>query len=276
MALNQNQFLMTTVQGELDLRIPGGTLACELDPNYSGAAVVPGQALKLVNTNPGGIPKVTPITSNTDRIFGFVDRNLKDISYIAGSSMEVAIFGSVMYMTTNAAIARGQHVEFDFNTTTVIPSAGVNPICGQCFDSASASGQLVRIFILTQVQFETFNSYRTTLTLAQINAGGVANAIVPGFSGKQLSVTSFILRVTGAFTTGTSISLVDSAGINVATIAEAALTNGAVLTPNSSNVTLGAGFGSLLTSGSGLWILNNGSAQAGGTNIAFTITSDLV
>ena len=87
---------------------------------------------------------------------------------------------------------------------------------------------------------------------------------------------NYVARVTGAFTTGTAVILQSTnvTPVLVTTLAEAALTNGAILTPGSANTTLGAGFATPLGSGDGLKVVNSGSNQAGGTSILFSITYD--
>src|SRR6185437_11014410 len=109
MSLNINQFAQTTVQGDLDLQFDGSVITCQVDSSQA-TALVPGQAVKLTTTS-GGVPKVVGLAGNTDASFGFVCYNLKDANYPAYANVEIAQFGSAMWMTAGGAIARGASVE---------------------------------------------------------------------------------------------------------------------------------------------------------------------
>ena len=107
--------------------------------------------------------------------------------------------------------------------------------------------------------------------MAEINAGKV---LIPGIAGQKITITDYVARVTGGFATGTSIKLqsTNAVPVDAVTIAEAGLTNGAVLLPASANTTLGAGYAQQLGAGDGLKVANVGAAQTGGTSIDFTIS----
>lgn len=280
MVQNINQFAQTFVQGQLDLEFAGSVVGAAIGSGVV-TPVIAGQALKLEASavNSDGAPKLVPLTSNTDNIYGFAVRNLKDQSFPANARIELALANSVMVMTANTSsptIPRGSPVEFDYVTNTVLAWAGVNPVCGFAYDSAVAAGDLLRVYI-SPPAFRapavpaTPQNITVVATLAQINAG---LTLIPGLTGKKITVTGYSGQVAGTFTTGTSVELESTNGtpVAVATIAEAGLGTGAVLTPNESHTTLGAGFGVPLGTSDGLKIINNGSAQAGGTSITFNIT----
>ena len=98
--------------------------------------------------------------------------------------------------------------------------------------------------------------------------------LITGRANQTITVLNYVARVSGTFATGTSILLqsTNATPVVVATIAEAALTNNAVLLPSSANTTLGAGFAAALGSGDGLQLINGGSPQTAGTSVALTIT----
>ena len=274
MSLQLNQFSQTTVQGQLDLEFQGSVISAQVSANQA-TALVAGQPVKIENSA-GGVPKMLALTSNTDPVFGFVSRNLKDQNFPTYAALEVALTDSVMYMTANASsptIARGAPVEVDYVTNTVLASQGINPVVGYALDQAANAGDLIRVYIDLSVGNVSrgVKTVNVTATTAQINAGLV---LIPGKAGAKVTVLDYIARVTGAFATGTSVELESTnvSPVAVSTIAEAGLTNGAVLGPWSANTTLGAGFGTAMGSGDGLQIVNNGSAQTVGTSIQFTIT----
>ncbi len=152
MSVNINQFGLTTIQGAMDMQVPGTVISCQVDAAQS-PVLVPGQAVKLATTA-GGVPKVLGLAANTDYTFGFVAYDSKDVSYAANARLQVAICNSVMYMTAGALIARATSgrptaVEVVYTTTKVITAAGINPIVGWTMDYAAADGDLVRVYIIT-------------------------------------------------------------------------------------------------------------------------------
>lgn len=108
-----------------------------------------------------------------------------------------------------------------------------------------------------------------TATLAEINAGKV---LIPAVSGKVITVVDYKASVLGNFATTTAVLVQDSAaGTVIATNAVAALTTGNILNEKTTNVTMGAGYLTLLTAGRGVSVANSGSAATGGTSITFRI-----
>lgn len=292
MTLNINQFAQTTVQGQMDLEFQGSVITCQVDAAQE-TSLIAGQAVKLATTG-GGVPKVISLAADTDASFGFVARNLKDAAFPANSAVEIAMINSVMYMTAGAAITRGAKVEVVSATNKVITNAGTNPVVGFALDKASADGDLIRVYIITQsyqsaqiiadisglqaaldvltaAAAASVQSTRVTATLAEINAG---KTLIAGASGKTITVLDYTAVVSGNFATGTAVLLQSSAGspVVVSTIAEAALTTGAILTPDDADTTLGVGFAAPLGSGDALKVANSGSNQTVGTSITFTIT----
>lgn len=276
MVLNPNQFALETVQGQLDLLAPGTVISGAVSASQA-TPIVAGQAVKLEDSA-GGVPKFLSLGGDTEDTFGFMVRNIKDINRSASDALEVAIAGAVMVMTAGAAIGRGEKVEVVSATNKVIESAGVNPVVGYALDKAAADGDLIRVYITTpetaSIGVNIIKTIQVTATLAEINAGKV---LIPGIVGRKIVVTNFVERVTGAFTTGTAVVIESgTTGVDVASSAQAQLTNGAVLVPSSSGVTLGAGFAAQLPVDEGLKVSKTGSDFAGGTSIAFTISYTLV
>ena len=111
---------------------------------------------------------------------------------------------------------------------------------------------------------------QVTATLAEINAG---TTLLAGVTGKTIRVVGFAARVSGTFTTTTSIDLEDTNGTPVAiqTILVAAAADAAVLKDGTSNVTRGLGMWGDLTASAGIAVTNTGSAAAGGTSITFDL-----
>jgi len=110
-----------------------------------------------------------------------------------------------------------------------------------------------------------------TVTLAQVNAG---LEIIPARAGNQIQIINFKVKSTGAWAALTSILIQDTADtpVVVATLAQAQLTDGAILVPGSTGVTLGAGFYGPLTRGKALKVVKDGSAGTTATNIIIQVT----
>lgn len=277
MTLNINQFNQSTVAGEPDLQFPGSVVTARVSTNQV-TALVAGQAVKVEDTT-GPLPNVLATAALTDPVWGIVLRNLKDASFPALAALEIGRDNTVVYLTASAAISRGVPVQIDPSTFQIATWDGVSTPIGEAYGKATAQGDLIRVWLrLTPFIGNVDPAIQTvdvTATLAQINAG---LTLVAGQAGSKLRVLNYVARVTGAFATGTSVELESTNGtpVAVSTIAEAALTNGAVLLPSSANTTLGAGFGAQLGTGDGLKVVNNGSAQTGGTSIEFTVTYERV
>jgi hypothetical protein len=284
---NINQFGISSVQGQIDLLgTPSNVITCQVDSSQA-TALAQGAPVKL-STTAGGVPKVVGLAANTDVTFGFIARNVKDQTYAANSYCEVALINTVMQMTSGAAITRGAKLEVVYTTNKVITNAGTNPVVGFALDTATGADQLIRVYIITQsyqsaqtiadiagleddldARIEGINN---TVLLAEVNAGKVLVAVP---TGKKAIVTNFVARCNGAFAVGTSIDLLVGA-TNVASIAQAQATNGAILIPGSAGVTLGAGFGIAGASGDDITVGKTGSSFTTATDIKYTVSYYLI
>jgi Uncharacterized conserved protein (DUF2190) len=155
MALNQNQFKIQPIRGERDMAFNGDVISAQIsvsDPNTS----VPGHPLTMEDSS-GGVPKFIQTTAANGQIFGFALYNIKDVNYAPGARVEVAMAGSVMYMTANAAIARGAKLEVVISTTDprVITNAGTNKVVGIALDKALAAGDLIRVYVVVPSPVQT-------------------------------------------------------------------------------------------------------------------------
>lgn len=114
-------------------------------------------------------------------------------------------------------------------------------------------------------------SYRFTATLAEIVAGTVKIPAKYGWCYRIRNVKAF---VTGNFTTATDVRLStnESTPTDVVTIAQASLTDGAIL--DSEDITDDA-LGTKLEAGYGIQVRYTGSTLAGGTSIDFEVSYTL-
>lgn len=111
---------------------------------------------------------------------------------------------------------------------------------------------------------------RITATLAQINAG---TTILPAITGRVLRLLNFSAMPNGSFGTGTAIVLEDSTtGTDFISLAQAQLTDNAILAPAITGVTLGAAWGDGGASGEGLKIDGTGTDFDTATDLALNLT----
>lgn len=146
MALNINQFSQIPVQGMLDLKFNPSSISCEIDSTSAGSLPA-GQAVKMVDSA-GGVPKVVECAADSDDVFGFINFNIKDVTYSAGDMVEISAFrGNVMYMTASAAIARNAKVMIVVASDKVATRAGGGICIGRALDQADADLDLIRVMI---------------------------------------------------------------------------------------------------------------------------------
>lgn len=284
-----NQFGQAPVQGQLDLQSQSGsTISCQISSTQV-AALVPGQSVKLDTSVPGGIPKVISLAANSDIPFGFVAYTVKDQNFPALARVEIAMSGKVMYMTSGAAITRGAKVEIVNSTTKVITNAGTNPVAGFALDGATATDQLIRVWILTQslqsaqviadvAGLQTALDARAlvkqiVVTQAQLNAG---QALIAGVTGKKITVLGIQAKYAGTFAVGTAMVIQSDNGTPVVVVTETlagmAAGNQPIPYAADANQTLGAGWGVPLGTGDGLQVVKTGSSFTGGTSVTLAIT----
>lgn len=144
MAQNPNQFFQTPEKGQIDLTINPTVFSVQVDAAQV-APLVPGELVKLATTA-GGVPKVLASAAATDAHFGVAVFNRKTASFPANAMLEVASFGSVIYMEAGAPITRGASVAYAASQK-VVTAVATNTIVGKALDSASADGALIRVYI---------------------------------------------------------------------------------------------------------------------------------
>ena len=146
MALNINQFGLTSIQGQMDLSKNFQTVSCQVDTSSAGNLVA-GQAMKMVDSA-GGVPKLVECAAASDDVFGFINYDIKSKTFAAGDRIEVsASRGNVMYMTASAAISRNAKVMVVISGSKVATATTGNMIVGRAYDKAVNVGDLIRVTI---------------------------------------------------------------------------------------------------------------------------------
>lgn len=144
MTQNINSFSIGKEPGQLDLQ---NSFVPRVISVIADSALVPGQAVKLVDGT-SKIPHVTAVTADTDEVFGYVAYNTIKGTYAIGDKIDVALTGSIMYLTAGAAIVKNADVMFVTATGKVITATGVTKIIsGRALDKASADGDVIRVYI---------------------------------------------------------------------------------------------------------------------------------
>lgn len=146
--LSQNQFAQSPLLGQIDLRFPYNSVSVQIDISQA-TALYPGAAVKIVDSA-DGVPKVVGCSAATDEVFGFINFDIKTISFVAGSMAEISQAGNYMYLYATAAISRGAQVQLDLSTNggvKTLAGSGAPNIVGYAYDKATAPGALIRVRI---------------------------------------------------------------------------------------------------------------------------------
>lgn len=160
-AQNQNQFAMSPIVGMVDMQVgPTNVISAQVDVSVASASapnnvIYGGQAVKVVANTAGGILKVAPCTASNDQAIGFVVYNVKDIQYVAGQNLEVALFGSVVWCFATGAITQFARCCLDVTYVGGVQATGNSAtVMGWAFDGVAAAGP-IRVMLLPNSTFAT-------------------------------------------------------------------------------------------------------------------------
>jgi hypothetical protein len=145
---NQNQFAQTALLGQVTMAPSPAVIPVKIYIGSVATKLQAGQAVKLVN-QAGPEIQVDQIDDATTPAFGVIIYNPRKNTYAAGDTVEIALAGTVVYLETSAAIARGAKVQMDPTGPTVSTLTGLptNASLGVCLDKPTATGQLARILL---------------------------------------------------------------------------------------------------------------------------------
>lgn len=155
--LSQNAFAQTPFVGVVDLTV-GSTniIAAVIDPSAGTNVYYPGQFVKIVASNNGGLPSVLGCSSKSDHAFGAIRFNVKDISYGAGTKVEVAMFGTVMWFYATGAITQMSEVCLDTTSPGGVQATGnTATFVGIALDGAAAAAALIRVMLVPNPAYAT-------------------------------------------------------------------------------------------------------------------------
>ncbi len=148
--LSQNQFAQSSVVGLVDLRFAFNTVSVQIDSTQA-TPLYQGMAVKIVDSA-DGVPKVIGVAADSDEVLGFIAYQFKNVAYVAGNAVEIAMSGNVIYLYAATAIARGAEVQLfsaaSASVAALTASSGANKV-GWAYDKATNPGDLIRVFLKT-------------------------------------------------------------------------------------------------------------------------------
>lgn len=148
-----NQFAQSPILGLVD-QIPSlNVITAQILTTSAATAIQVGSTVKLVDGTGANII-VDVCSAVTDGpVYGVILFNQKKNTYAPGDRVEIACVGSVLYLKTSAAVARGTKVGTTPATTTADPTvqaiatAATDYVTGVALDKATAANQLIRVQI---------------------------------------------------------------------------------------------------------------------------------
>lgn len=144
--ISPNSFSQSPFLGMIDMRFDYDTVSVQIDASQA-TALYPGQAVKMVDSA-DGVPKVVACSANSDEVFGFINFDIKSVTFPAGAACEISMAGNFIYLYATGAIARGAQVQLDVSTVggvaTKVGSSGADYV-GWAYDKAAAAGALIRV-----------------------------------------------------------------------------------------------------------------------------------
>ena len=146
--LNQNQFALKPVLGQLFQGIAHNVKTCRILTTSTATVLVAGQAVKLVAAVSPEIVVDAVASATADTVYGVIVFNPKKNTYAAGDIVEVACKGSVIFLESSAAINRGTKVATDFTGPTVATdTTSTHQITGVALGQVAATGNLIAVEI---------------------------------------------------------------------------------------------------------------------------------
>ena len=155
--LSQNAFAQSPFVGVVDLTI-GSTnvIAAIIDASAGTNLYYPGQFVKIVAKNNGGLPSVIGCSAKNDHAFGAIRFNIKDLSYGAGQKCEVAMWGTVIWCYATGAITQFNEVCLDTTSPGGVQATGnTATFVGTAIDGAANAGVLIRVLLVPNVAYAT-------------------------------------------------------------------------------------------------------------------------
>jgi hypothetical protein len=180
-----NSFKQKVMKGMLDLNMSNMTVSAQVWIS-SGSTLYAGSCVKLKDV--AGAAIIIDKAAATDSIIGVVILNPRKASFVAGDMVEIALFGSAIYMEASGAVSRGALVEQVASGDKAAASGGSNTIIGIALDKA-ANGAYFRILV---------TGYPIPL-VAAITSGTINNTAIGGSTPAAGAFTTLAASGAAAF-----------------------------------------------------------------------------
>lgn len=143
MVLSSNQFLQNIEVGFCDRN----TCGFNPIPVIIGNTVGVGEPVSLATNTVNTMVKVVPVSDTT--IFGFTFIHAHKNSYIANDLTDILPLGSnsIIYLKTGSAISAGDLLAYDTTNKVINTVSDGEQIIGQALIGASASGDLIPVYL---------------------------------------------------------------------------------------------------------------------------------
>lgn len=151
-----NSFAPTSeILGRLDLDVNLNNFAGIVDSTQT-KPLNPGDPVSIVGTSKG-LPHYIKAAEGS-LVFGYVKWSAKQSNFPAGSMVEVASGGDVMYMEAGGALNAGIAVNFKIDSgtgaiTLEAPGTSAGSTIGYTLEQATGANQLVRVLISAPVVY---------------------------------------------------------------------------------------------------------------------------
>lgn len=148
--LNINQQDILPIPGEIDIQTMQNGYFTAIVDSSQATALKPGQAVKLVTTNTGPMPKVVA-AAQSDVAIGIVAYIVKDGTFVAGDKIEITFFGGAVIWMQSTAVAINPQTQLENDATGLLVQAySSNKVRGVALDyfPASGMGRMIQLGIL--------------------------------------------------------------------------------------------------------------------------------
>jgi hypothetical protein len=131
-------------------------IAAQIDVSAGTNVYYPGQFVKIVANNNGGLPKVIGCAAKNDQAIGCIRFNVKDLSYGAGQNCEICMFGTVVWLYATGAITQMAEVCLDTTSPGGVQATGnTATFVGTALDGAAGAASLIRVMLVPNPAYAT-------------------------------------------------------------------------------------------------------------------------
>lgn len=149
MALNQNQFTISTVKGTLAYD-QGDVISVQFYSATATDIITPGEFVQIVAVPADIAPAVTCVAVGANKAapyFGMVVTNPLKSAWAVGDKLEIVIQTGIAMVEVGEAVPAGSNLAYDPAIKQVVVAGVGDTVVGVALETATAVGQLIRAFI---------------------------------------------------------------------------------------------------------------------------------